>query len=78
MRKWEYPTMNLPESASLPWRKSSACKDSANCVELADLADGRVALRHSEDPDGAALLFSAQEWSAFVTGVRAGEFGGDA
>lgn len=63
--------MNLPENVR--WRKSSACKDSANCVEVA-LEDGSVAVRHSEEPEGPVLRFSAGEWTAFLTGVRAGEF----
>lgn len=40
------------------------------------MADGGVALRRSEDPDGAVLRFDASEWSAFVAGVVAGESGG--
>jgi hypothetical protein len=31
-------------------------------------------VRDSKNPTGAALMFTATEWSAFTTGVRAGEF----
>ncbi len=34
-----------------------------------------VAIRDSKDPDGPALVFTADEWRAFVSGARAGEFG---
>nr|WP_308130040.1 DUF397 domain-containing protein [Kitasatospora aureofaciens] len=37
---------------------------------------GVVPVRDSKDPDGAALLFSADAWEAFVGGVKAGEFPG--
>jgi len=33
-----------------------------------------VAVRHSKNPDGPKLAFTAQEWEAFTAGVRAGEF----
>jgi hypothetical protein len=53
------------------FRKSSFCGSSA-CVEVAQ-ADGEVLVRDSKDP-AAALRFTADEWAAFVAGVRAGEF----
>ncbi len=46
-----------------------------NCVEVAFLADGQVAVRHSRHPSGPALVFSAPEWDAFVGGTKDGEFG---
>jgi hypothetical protein len=57
----------------MKWRKSSYSSDDGNCVEVADLSDGR-AVRDSKNPDGAALMFAATEWAAFIAGVRAGEF----
>jgi hypothetical protein len=33
-----------------------------------------IAMRDSKDPDGAILHFTKDEWTAFVAGVRAGEF----
>lgn len=57
------------------FRKSSFCSFSG-CVEVAQLTDGGVAVRDSKDPSRPALEFTAEEWSAFVAGVRAGEFGG--
>jgi len=36
--------------------------------------DGRVALRHSKDPDGSVLIYTRREWDAFVRGAKAGEF----
>lgn len=68
--------MTPSENAARPWRKASACLDSEACVEVADAADGGAAVRRSGDPAGAVLEFSALEWSAFVAGVLAGEFGG--
>jgi hypothetical protein len=41
---------------------------------VARLADGSVALRDSKDVRKAAHVFDREEWSAFITGVKNGEF----
>jgi hypothetical protein len=46
-----------------------------NCVEVASLAGGFVAVRNSRHPAGASLAFSAPEWDAFVDGLKDGGFG---
>jgi len=62
------------EPASLAWRKSSYSTDGGECVETAVLLDRRIALRDSKQPDGAILLYTPAEWSAFIQGAKAGEF----
>jgi uncharacterized protein DUF397 len=59
-----------------PWVKSSySGPTGGNCVEIAFLTGGGAAIRNSRDPDGAALIFTAAEWDAFLGGARDGEFG---
>jgi Domain of unknown function (DUF397) len=59
-----------------PWVKSSySGPTGGNCVEVAFLAGGDVALRSSRHPDGPALIFTSAEWDAFLDGARDGEFG---
>jgi uncharacterized protein DUF397 len=60
-------------TSSLTWVKSSRC-DSNHCVEAAITSDGAVAVRNSQAPDGPVVLFSMDEWKAFVGGVENGEF----
>lgn len=55
------------------WIRSRACSTDG-CVEVAHLADGSVAIRDSKDVRKAAHIFDHEEWSAFLAGVRNGEF----
>jgi len=58
----------------LAWRKSSYSESGGACVETAVLPDRRVAVRHSKQPGGAILLYTAAEWNAFLKGAKDGEF----
>jgi hypothetical protein len=63
--------MTKPTHETL-WRKSSKCA-SGTCVEVAHVVDG-VLLRDGKNPDTPPLSFTADEWAAFVAGVKQGEF----
>ena len=43
-------------------------------VELAQLADGQVAVRNAADPDGPALIYTRAEIEAFIGGAQDGDF----
>jgi hypothetical protein len=54
------------------WRRSTYSNGSGgNCVEVADLPNGR-AVRDSKRPEGPILVFTKDEWQAFVQAVEAG------
>jgi hypothetical protein len=65
--------MNSPAPA-IHWVKSSLSKANGNCVEVADLPDGRIGVRNSKDITGPVLKFTPNEWHAFIGGARNGEF----
>ena len=57
------------------WMKSSfSGPTGGNCVQVAFLADGQVAVRNSRHADGPALVFTGAEWDAFLRGACGGEF----
>jgi Domain of unknown function (DUF397) len=68
----------MPASAipGARWMKSTRSGPTGgNCVEVAFLRGGEVAMRNSRQPDGPALVFTRAEWDAFLGGARDGEFG---
>ncbi|OIV38064.1 DUF397 domain-containing protein [Mangrovactinospora gilvigrisea] len=56
------------------WRKSGYSNGTEQCVEVASLPGGAVAMRDSDYPAGPVLRFTAGEWDAFVRGTKDGEF----
>lgn len=56
------------------WIKSRHSNAEGNCVELAVLTGGGIAVRNSRDPEGPALVYTPAEVAAFVAGAKDGEF----
>ena len=56
------------------WVKSSHSNAEGNCVEVAALVGGGVAVRNSRDPEGPALVYTPDELAAFLAGAKDGEF----
>ncbi|GAA4682627.1 DUF397 domain-containing protein [Streptomyces youssoufiensis] len=58
------------------WFKSSHSENGGACVEVAAnlVTHGTVPVRDSKDPHGPVLAFDTTAWSAFVAGVKAGDF----
>jgi Domain of unknown function (DUF397) len=47
-----------------------------DCVEVARLADGRVALRSSLAPDASPFVVTSEEWAQFLRAAKSGCFDG--
>ncbi|MDT0345390.1 DUF397 domain-containing protein [Streptomyces litchfieldiae] len=68
-----YNGMPARDLGSEGWRKPWSGTNGGNCVEALKLADGRVALRQSTDPDGPALIYTVHEIETFIRGAKRGE-----
>jgi hypothetical protein len=66
--------MNANNHNAVMWKKSAHSASNGNCVEVARLEGGDVGVRDSKNRSGAILVFTPDEWNAFVGGVRDGEF----
>jgi hypothetical protein len=63
---------SIPESqGQLSWRVARQCNGGA-CIRVAADDDG-VIIGNSQ-PDGPVILYSRAEWTAFVEGIRQGDF----
>lgn len=54
--------------------KKSSYSDVGGCVEVRMLADGTIGVRDSKDTSKPPHVFTPHEWTAFLAGVRDGEF----
>ncbi|MET7850944.1 DUF397 domain-containing protein [Streptomyces avermitilis] len=68
-----YNGMPARELGSEGWHKPWSGGNGGNCLEAMKLADGRIAVRQSTDPDGPALIYTPDEMTAFIQGAKAGE-----
>lgn len=59
-------------SGDLAWVISRAC-DGGQCIMVARKGEN-VVVGNTENPDGPASEFTADEWRAFVAGVKLGDF----
>ncbi|MBF6093331.1 DUF397 domain-containing protein [Nocardia cyriacigeorgica] len=55
------------------WFKSSKSSSTKECVEVAHLDSGIVGVRDSKNPAGPVLVFTPDEWDAFLVSARNGE-----
>lgn len=66
--------MDTKDLAAATWHRSSLCDNSGgSCVEVAFLGD-TVISRDSKDPQHTVQIYDRTEWTAFVEGVKNGEF----
>jgi hypothetical protein len=69
-----YNGMPAGELHGATWQKSHFSSPDGNCVELAKLEDGGIAVRNSRHPEGPALIYTLAEISAFIRGATEGHF----
>ncbi|MEU5677015.1 DUF397 domain-containing protein [Streptomyces mutabilis] len=62
------------EITGVTWLKARASVGAGECIEVAKLREGGVAMRNSRHPDGPALIFTEAEVRAFLDGAKGSEF----
>jgi hypothetical protein len=72
----DQPYNGMPATAldRVSWLKSRHSNPSGNCVEVACLPTGEIAVRNSRHPAGPVLLYTRAEIAAFLQGAKEGEF----
>jgi hypothetical protein len=55
------------------WRKSTRSMGNGQCVEAAQLLDGRLALRDSMDKGGPIIVFRREAWQRLIETVKGGK-----
>ena len=65
-----YNGMSASRLREVSWLKSRASNPSGNCVEMAELPEGVIAVRNSRFPDGPALVYTRAEIDAFIKGAK--------
>ena len=69
-----YNGMLAAELGEVRWQKSGHSNPNGECVELAALPTGEIAVRNSRFPVGPVLLYTQAEITAFLAGAKDGEF----
>ncbi|MEV0224330.1 DUF397 domain-containing protein [Streptomyces sp. NPDC050704] len=64
--------MSASDLGEQGWERPWSGPNGGQCVEMKRLADGRVAVRQSTDPAGPVLIYTPEEITAFVAGVKQG------
>jgi hypothetical protein len=74
MRRVYTNGMSASDIQGVQWQKSRHSNAQGQCVELAELPGGEVAVRNSRFPDGPALVYTRGEIESLIIGVKNGEF----
>jgi hypothetical protein len=69
-----YNGMLVGQLPHVSWHKSRRSNPSGNCVEMAELPEGQIAVRNSRHPEGPVLIYTREEIVALLLGARDGDF----
>ncbi|WP_035738206.1 DUF397 domain-containing protein [Glycomyces arizonensis] len=68
-----HPLKGRFDSAAAQWVRPDGDDGRPGELEIGFAENGLVAMRRVDDPDGTALIYTPEEWTAFVEGVKDGE-----
>ena len=64
--------MDRTNPSASTWRTSSYSTGGNQCVEVAVMPDGQVAVRDTKDRESGNQQFSAAAWTTFVAALKRG------
>lgn len=67
-------TYSIPSPDGLEFATSPHSASSGQCVSVARDPNGGRWVRHSRAPEGPAIYYTEDEWSAFLAGAKDGFF----
>jgi hypothetical protein len=69
-----HPLKDRFDAATARWERVTDNNGQPGRLEIGRAADGLIALRHHDTPNGPILIYTPDEWDAFTDGVNKGEF----
>lgn len=70
----EHPLKGEFNPGTAKWKLTPTGSGEAGMLEIGYGENGLVGLRLADQPDGVVLIYTPEEWDAFLAGVRDGEF----
>ncbi|GAB2699727.1 helix-turn-helix domain-containing protein [Kitasatospora kifunensis] len=70
----EFLNVSTTDYTNASWLKSSYSGGGGQCIEIAPDFGLTLPVRDSKDPEGPALVFPTTSFTAFVNGVKSGQF----
>ena len=68
-----HPLKGRFDSTAAEWIRPDGDNGIPGELEIGFAENGLVAMRRVDDPDGTVLIYTPDEWTAFVEGVKDGE-----
>ena len=62
--------MSIPDLSRARWRTSSHSSGNGECVQVATIPGGIIAVRDSKNPTGPSLSISAWAWDSFLRSTK--------
>jgi hypothetical protein len=69
----KHPLKGQFDTAAASWERPDADDGTPGELEVGFADNGLVAIRRFDDPEGTLLIYTPEEWAAFVGGVKDGE-----
>jgi hypothetical protein len=69
----EHPLKGRFDTAAARWVRPDSDDGTPGELEIGFAENGLVAIRRFDDPEGTILIYTPEEWEAFVGGVQDGE-----